>query len=165
MIHERIEIGKYTTRFLLQTMSRHYKYGLICALVLLAGCELSGSSDSVPASQINILLPEDPWPMKDSFEVVSAEVEGDFLRLELAYSGGCTEHEFSFHSNGPVIETLPLTADLIIFHDANDDACDAWITEILWVDLKPIRSSTSREVRIHIVDGTHQGNTTVSYRY
>ncbi len=146
-------------------MSRLYYYGFICAFLLISGCELTGPDDSVPASRLNILQPGDPWPKGDPFEVISARIEGDFLRLELAYSGGCKEHEFSFHSNGPVIKTLPPGADLIIFHDANDDACEAWITDQYWIFVEAIRSPTSREVRIHIVDGRHRGDTTVSYRY
>jgi len=140
-------------------------YCLFCFYLACSGCQLTGPDTSDSGSQLNILQPGDPWPQGDLFDLLSADIEGDILLLKVAYSGGCREHVFSFHSNGPVIKTLPPGADLIIYHDANNDTCEAWITEDLEVDLSPVRAPEHREVRIHIVDGGHNGDTTVSYRY
>lgn len=75
----------------------------------------------------------------DPFALDSATVDGDVLNLALQYSGGCQEHEFELYmSPAAFMESLPAQANLYLYHEDNDDACDAIILHNLQFDLRPI---------------------------
>lgn len=57
-------------------------------------------------------------------------VVNDRLRLTVSYSGGCKTHRFTLASR------LTATgADVWATHDANEDACEAYVTETLTLNL------------------------------
>jgi hypothetical protein len=66
-------------------------------------------------------------------------VNGDVMTLHIAYSGGCTEHEFELHMTpASFFETLPLQADLYLRHAGEPDPCDGFPYRNLSFDLRPI---------------------------
>ena len=75
----------------------------------------------------------------DDFTLQGASVEGDTLALQVGYSGGCEPHQFSLHWAPLWLESLPVQTSLWLTHEANDDACEAFITETLRFDLTPLR--------------------------
>jgi hypothetical protein len=79
------------------------------------------------------LAPSDP------LDLVSAQIVGDELQVEVGYGGGCETHEFvlcldSLDPNGEF-------ANLAIDHDAHGDACEAFIMETLKFDLTPVQQA------------------------
>jgi hypothetical protein len=128
------------------------------------------SPGSGPANETLIIIdPDDAWPTLDPYQIFDATVDGDTLTLEVAYGGGCREHEFTFYSTGPVIKTNPPGADLWLRHDGNGDACEAYIHEKVSVGLTPIRAPGGSEVRVHVLEFDFDRNlvpdTTVTYTY
>jgi hypothetical protein len=76
----------------------------------------------------------------DPFRLRSAAVNDDVLAVEVSYSGGCRNHElvllaprsFQTMSNSVQLE-------ITLIHDANDDTCEAFLTDLLRFDLLPIK--------------------------
>lgn len=71
----------------------------------------------------------------DSFEIKNIEREGDILKVQVSYSGGCKNHTFDVLWGASVLLSHPCQINLILKHDANNDLCEAYITEILEIDL------------------------------
>ena len=75
----------------------------------------------------------------DPFSLDSAAVKDDVLTVVVSYSGGCRNHEFaltaprSFQVSAGSVQ-LPIT----LIHDANGDPCEAYPSEQLRFDLRPI---------------------------
>lgn len=93
--------------------------GLLCCVV--------GCNDADPCP-----------PGTDPFEVVSHEVRGQFVRLDIQYSGGCAEHDFAVWWTGIASGSCPGGVPLELQHYASGDTCDALVTESIWVDLSPV---------------------------
>ena len=113
---------------------------LIAVLALLVGgCRgTAGVDDSpVPApSPVRVgyvSIPTDPY------ELNAAAIAGDVLTLEVSYAGGCRDHVFELLSSDTFQESAPVELGMVLFHNAGDDPCEAWLTEQLRFDLSPIR--------------------------
>lgn len=66
-----------------------------------------------------------------------ADYNGECLDLSLSYSGGCEDHTFDIVTDGNVIETSPPILKLAVVHD-NQDLCEAYITEIISIDISQL---------------------------
>lgn len=78
-----------------------------------------------------------PGP-SDAVEIEDARVEGSELVIDVAYGGGCEEHEFALFWDGSVFETFPLQVDLELYHDANNDFCESFRFETLRFDISAL---------------------------
>jgi len=94
-----------------------------------------------------IILMEDLPAHKDSFSFVEDEagrsvwVEGNILYVNVGYSGGCQEHEFTAYWNGLWAESAPPITGILIVHDAHDDFCEAAFgPQTLQFDLSSVTS-------------------------
>jgi hypothetical protein len=67
----------------------------------------------------------------DPFVLDSAIFNCDSISIIVSYSGGCKQHTFEIIWSGTLSDTEPPQTGLIILHDANEDACEAYITETL----------------------------------
>ncbi|WAS90648.1 hypothetical protein [Nannocystis punicea] len=85
----------------------------------------------------------------DSFDINSAEVEGDLLVLEVGYGGGCLPHEFTLCFEGIVLDTSFIK--LAVHHDAHGDVCEAFLTEERTLDLTPTQSFGPSPVDIQLL--------------
>ena len=78
----------------------------------------------------------------DPVTINTVKVEGDLLIVNLSYGGGCKEHIVDLARLHPWCGTPPLPPpSLQIRHNANNDACEAWITETLQFDISRLRES------------------------
>ncbi len=77
----------------------------------------------------------------DPFELKNINFSGDSIDITLAYSGGCEQHSFTVLWNGALIGTNPPEFDLIIKHNSNGDACEAYITETISFALSDLGES------------------------
>jgi len=115
----------------------------VCILALLAAC--GGSSDPVgpdPVTEAEIVMVDEArcGPAEDdAAEIASAGIEGDSLRLLVAYGGGCKTHRFALYGGNAFMESNPPQAALRLCHDADGDACEAWIRQELLFDLGPLK--------------------------
>ena len=78
--------------------------------------------------------------LTDAFQLTSAAVKDNFLAVEVSYSDGCRNHEFLLlapHTFQVLSDSVLL--EIALIHDANDDPCEAFLSEQLRFDLRPIR--------------------------
>ncbi len=74
----------------------------------------------------------------DPFEIEAVLRDGDSLKVDVAYSGGCAEHNFNVIWDGTILASSPCQINLIIAHDAQNDNCEAYIRETLIIDLNQL---------------------------
>lgn len=81
----------------------------------------------------------------DSYNVEggSIKTEPPYLLVTVTYSGGCEEHEFKLKAHYLKLdtetkETEKLKVEFYIIHNANNDSCEAEITEDLKFNLAEI---------------------------
>lgn len=69
-------------------------------------------------------------------------IEEDTLHVIVSHGGGCEEHVYEIcWPDQAFMESEPVQVALEIWHDANDDMCDAYLTEELAFDLTPLRDA------------------------
>lgn len=76
----------------------------------------------------------------DPFQLNSAAIQDDTLKVSVSYSGGCKTHEFTLISSDVFLESYPVQLMVSIAHNANDDSCEAYPTEDYSFDLTPIKT-------------------------
>ncbi len=94
---------------------------------------------------------------RDDFEIGSVSIVGDRLELEVTFGGGCEDHVFDGCWDGAFAESDPVQIWAFVSHDANDDACAAWVGQTVSLDLSPMRvayqegyQTMSGEIEIHL---------------
>jgi len=78
----------------------------------------------------------------DTFDIDSFYVEDNWLNIIVGYSGGCEAHKFDIVWDGNTVAdsvnyggSASVVFNIAIKHDANNDSCEAYITDTLKVDL------------------------------
>lgn len=90
------------------------------------------------AVQISSTIPSDT----DGFALADAiSIEGDTLKVNVGYSGGCADHEFTLLWSGMFLESYPVQADLFLLHDNKEDICEAYEELTIEFDLTPIKDT------------------------
>ncbi len=89
---------------------------------------------------------------KGSLTIESAAIVGDDLVVDVAYSGGCQQHDVGLCWNNVVEESLPPQVGIDLSHDAHGDACEAWIQEQRKVSLLTLKNALANEdsVLVHL---------------
>lgn len=103
------------------------------------------------------VAPGEPTP----YELLSAEVVGDSLRVQVAYSGGCGEHFWYLSPAAPLMKSLPPKQPLRLEHRSPGDPCRARLLETFTFDLQPYRG-TPRGVTVILLENW---NTPLTYAY
>lgn len=70
-----------------------------------------------------------------STTINSAEIIGNNMTLEVSYSGGCEEHDFSLMGSKLVAKSLPAKRGIFLYHKNNGDSCRELKTETLVFDI------------------------------
>lgn len=85
----------------------------------------------------------------DDYKVISQRIENDCLKIDVEYSGGCEDHEFVLYQ----IYSMSSTKDPVLFlsHNANGDACEAYLTETLSFDLSSLQETGKNETSILVI--------------
>lgn len=94
-----------------------------------------------PAAAMVLTQPPASWP-GDPYVIEAAKVEGDWLEVDVAYSGGCVDPhgwELSAVPEPPAAE-LPIVVHLYLTHDARGDTCEAYPRKTLAFALGPLRA-------------------------
>ena len=136
----------------------------LCLIVLIAlGC----GQDSDPGEQTVTATPGDvvdqpPYPGavvindaldplerwgSDDYEIRNGGdhtpfIEEDTLTVTLSYGGGCEAHDITLvaYPSDVLPDSYPVHLDVVLAHDANGDACEAYLTDTYVFDLTPIRT-------------------------
>ena len=75
----------------------------------------------------------------DEYVINAATIENDTLTINVSYGGGCETHEFTLVAEPRFLESFPVQLHVSLAHNANDDRCEAWLTEDYHFDLTPIK--------------------------
>jgi len=79
----------------------------------------------------------------DPFKMHDASVQGDMLSIQVSYSGGQEEHQFTLYWSGIVARSYPGQTVMHLKHDAQGDAGEKAVKQTLEFDLskveKPMR--------------------------
>ncbi|MDE2996941.1 MAG: hypothetical protein OXT73_09445 [Bacteroidota bacterium] len=121
---------------------------------LLAGCDSETLADVDPpftggTVQIADFTPSDLEG--DTFELIEARIDGQTLLLDVAYSGGCAEHEFGGLSPSVVILIHPAQLSVYVMHDGNGDLCEAYIHNTVSLDISTLLASHGGEFDLTVV--------------
>ena len=104
---------------------------------------VSVSSDDVVPDEIKtgaVVIADavEEWGV-DEYVLNSATITGDALEINVSYSGGCQKHQFTLVSSGVFLESFPVQLRVFIAHNANNDSCEAWLTDDYHFDLNAIK--------------------------
>lgn len=102
--------------------------------------EPGGTEPALPGTVVFSATPgsTEEWGT-DDFQLDDAAVSGDTLSVTVSYSGGCEDHAFTLVASEAFQESDPVQLDITLAHEANDDACEMWVTQGYSFDLLPIR--------------------------
>ena len=81
----------------------------------------------------------DQW-VNDDYNLEEATLMGDTLTIDVAYGGGCADHQFTLLAEPAFMESDPVQLGISIVHNANDDFCERWVEEAYHFDLTPIKT-------------------------
>jgi hypothetical protein len=74
----------------------------------------------------------------DAFKILDAKIIGNYLHLNISYSGGCEKHSFKINGDLLLSKSLPPIRSVELFHFGNGDACKKLIIEELIIDLREL---------------------------
>jgi len=97
----------------------------------------------------------------DPVRIKSAQQIGDFIVLDVSYSGGCEDHDFNLESRGVYTSTYPPELEIALKHDSHGDRCRGVIDKKLWFELTPLKYQGTNRI-ILILTNT---DTTLEYNY
>lgn len=86
----------------------------------------------------------------DNYSINSVEPMGDYLTINVSYSGGCETHDWKLMTNGAMMKSLPPQMNITLWHDNNGDNCRGLITEDLTFDLTKIQAGESGTIILHL---------------
>ena len=71
----------------------------------------------------------------DAFKILDAKIIGNYLHLNISYSGGCEKHSFKIIGDLLLSKSLPPIRSVKLIHYGNNDACKKLIIENLVIDI------------------------------
>ncbi len=76
---------------------------------------------------------------QDSVLINDMSIVGRKLVINASYGGGCKEHVFRLIASDEWLESYPVQTPILFSHDANDDMCTAFFTELFIFNLTPLK--------------------------
>ncbi len=76
----------------------------------------------------------------DAYTLNSATITDDTLNISVSYGGGCEAHQLTLIVSDTFLESFPVQLHVSLAHNANGDACEAWLTDDYHFDLTPIKT-------------------------
>lgn len=92
-------------------------------------------------------------PSLTPVQIGSMRIDGDVIRLAVAYSGGCKNHDFKLISKNFYMKSLPPQLVLNLEHDDKGDVCRELVQDTLAFDLTPTRFGNHNSVKISVSGG------------
>ena len=96
----------------------------------------------------------------DPIQIKGVSISGDFLNIDVQYSGGCKEHEFELIGSGMFMKSLPPKMAVSLKHNANADGCRQMIETSLKFNVKDLRYAGEGPL-ILLLEGRNE----ITYRY
>ncbi len=77
---------------------------------------------------------------KDLLNVNGVEIDSDLLAFNISYSGGCREHKIELYGLKEIAESNPAQVTLMLSHNADNDMCEAYLTQKILFDLTALKN-------------------------
>ncbi len=126
--------------YILKTLSMKYLFLLSIALFTL-GCktakESANQTPGISRLKITATLGEINVP-SDPITLLNTRVEGNYLFIDISYTGGCEEHTFSVVGSEMISKSLPPIRSVQLIHSAKGDQCKKIVEETLVVDISKL---------------------------
>ncbi|MDH5398115.1 MAG: hypothetical protein OEX02_08220 [Cyclobacteriaceae bacterium] len=101
--------------------------------------------------------------ISDPFKLKNVYIKDLKLHVEVSYGGGCEKHRFEIVWPDAIIMIYPPQFSVILNHNSNGDACEAWLTETIVIDLKdsPLGFSDDaiNSMHITVINGSNADET------
>ena len=141
------------------------KLHIFLIILTLNGCGVSSTPmrTTPPADSQEIFVDASVNPNKgiDPVRVKDAQQVGEYIVLDVSYSGGCEEHVFQLESKGQYTSTYPPEVDITLKHNSNGDRCRGIMDKKLWFNLSPLKFQGTNRILL-ILTNT---DTTLEYNY
>ena len=126
-----------------------FKWIMICSLLIavtiastiLLGYSILSEEESDTHSAQQIIWGQSAYEnaSRDPYLINSYEINGDILKVQVSFGGGCRAHDFTLIALPGFMESSPVAANVLLSHDANNDLCEAWLTDELRFDLSSLK--------------------------
>ena len=94
----------------------------------------------------------------DAYQLGEAVIECDTLTATVSYGGGCRDHKFTLVLADAFMMMDPVRLAATLAHEANEDPCEAWLTEDIAFDLTAVKETHGAEgpvvLLLSLVDGS-----------
>jgi len=117
-------------------------------LLALIACGAAPADPTTPDHAATVLVPGPLDPQgqpHDAYTLEAVAVDGDTLRLDVSYGGGCRDHVFQLVISTAFLESEPVQARSVLSHDAQGDRCKALLHATLSADLTPLKEEWRRQ--------------------
>ncbi|XOV92783.1 MAG: hypothetical protein ACFHWX_21585 [Bacteroidota bacterium] len=132
------------------------------ALLSLSSC-LESSLDFTPvdnATELDYDVLSNFSGTNDEYKIVGVSPSPGGLNVYLSYSGGCSIHSFKVVWNGEIKKVGNFNEVFLkLFHQSNNDECDALLKPMITIDLKSVLGSIPTEETKFIVQNASNGRT------
>ena len=89
-----------------------------------------------------------------STDITNVRLVGNTLFLDVAYSGGCKDHDFKLVGSPMIAKSLPPIRTIKLVHNNNDDNCRAYLMKTLEFDIRQLAYVQEKGSVIHLtLDG------------
>ena len=75
----------------------------------------------------------------DAVQIQKAVLKDDKVTLTVSYSGGAKKHEFKLYASKGIKESYPAQIHVVLSHNANGDAAEAYITRDVIFDISVLK--------------------------
>ena len=111
-----------------------------------SGCSPIVMIQSTDIASVYSKLPSDPFTIND------AKIEDNCLQISLSFAGGCEAHEFIMtYAALPGFDKYDYNGKLTLGHNSHGDMCEAYITQTISFDLKPLQNPEADMIRLILV--------------
>lgn len=116
---------------------------LLLSIIILSACEKENISETAKNIKLTIdashyFAAIETESYGDPFEIDNVLKEENMLYIDTKYGGGCKEHSFELIWGGDFIKTNPPSIGIVLVHGANNDMCQAYLSDKLKIDLKEL---------------------------
>lgn len=143
---------------------------IFSVLILIFSCKTvenaAKAETQVVSEPVEQVKPQRPYEVKaklgkmgesDPLTINSVSLDGNFLTLEVSYTGGCGMHEFEFIGSEVVMKSLPPKRTVKLIHHNGDDTCESVVHQSIRVDISDLAYKTvAGEEIILLLAGTKE---------
>ncbi len=108
-------------------------------------CEISYVEELSCAAYVDLYFENYDSLARDPVHIHEAFMDRDCLHILISYPGGCEEHTLDLARMHPWTASSSTVPTFEIRHNANDDLCEAWLTQDLSFDLSELKSEGIKE--------------------